>query len=58
MNLNDFYIADSGDNDDRVNLVCSRCPADKAVVTTWDSLDCYPLGDINTIANTHIDVAH
>ncbi|MGW4810513.1 hypothetical protein ACWEPB_02560 [Kitasatospora cineracea] len=58
MDLNGFYIAGTSSNDDRVNLVCNHCPADEAVVTSWHSLDDYGLGDINTIALTHIDLAH
>ena len=51
--LDEFYIADTGDGDDKVNLVCSQCPADDAVVATWLSLDCRGLGDITTTANKH-----
>lgn len=48
-----FYVAATGDHDDRVNLICCECPADDAVVATWHSLDCRSLNDINTDANRH-----
>jgi len=51
--LDSFYVADTGDGDDKVNLVCSLCPADDAVVATWRSIDCHGLGSITTLANTH-----
>lgn len=51
--LDNFYTADSGDGDDMVNLVCSQCPADAAVVATWHSLDCQGLGKTLDAANRH-----
>lgn len=51
--LDDFYVADTGDGDDHVNLVCSLCPADQAVVTTWHSTDDRGLGSITNTANQH-----
>jgi hypothetical protein len=51
--LDDFYVADTGDGDDRVNLVCSLCAADQAVVTTWRSIDDRGLGSITKTANEH-----
>lgn len=56
--LDTFYVADTGDGDDRVNLVCSDCPAEDAVVTSWASLDCRGLGSVMDAANAHWRETH